>query len=64
MEDVKASIRYAQRYTVNIRKKQLKKYDGLIQPVSENIPGLYMVAAPGAYHMEYGISPEWEVLIF
>ena len=64
MEDVKAGIRYAQRYTVNIRKKQLKKYDGLIQPVSENIPGLYMVAAPGAYHMEYGISPEWEVLIF
>ena len=63
MEAVKDSIRHAQRYTVNVRGKQLKKYDGLIQPVSEGIPGLYMVAAPGAYHIEYGISPEWEVLI-
>lgn len=64
MAAIRAGIRQAQRYTVNIRGSQLKKYDGLIQPVSEGIPGLYMVAAPGAYNMEYGISPEWEMLIF
>lgn len=61
---IKAQIRRAQRYTVNVRGNQLKKYDGLIQPVSDNIQGLYMVAAPGAYNMEYGITPEWETLIF
>ncbi len=62
--EIKAQIRKAQRYTVNIRGNLLKKYDGLIQPVSEQIPELYMVAAPGAYHAEYGITPEWETLIF
>lgn len=64
MREIKAQIRRAQRYTVNVRGNQLKKYDGLIQPVSDNIQGLYMVAAPGAYNMEYGITPEWETLIF
>lgn len=62
--DIKAYIRQAQRYTVNVRESQLKKFDGLIQPVSDKIPNLYMVAAHGAYNSDYGITPEWEVLIF
>lgn len=62
--NIKTYIRQAQRYTVNIRENQLKKFSGLIQPVSDKIPGLYMVAAPGAYHDDYGITPEWETLIF
>ncbi len=62
--EIKACIRQAQRYTVNVRGGQLKKFEGLIQPVSDKIPGLYMAAAPGVYHREYGISPEWETLIF
>lgn len=60
---IKACIRQAQRYTVNVREGQYKEIAGLIQPVSEKIPGLYMVAAPGAYNQEYGITPEWETLI-
>ena len=62
--DIKKYIRQAQRYTVNIRGEQLKKYDGLIQPVSDRISELYMVAVPGAYSSDYGIAPEWETLIF
>ncbi len=62
--DIKAYIRQAQRYTVNIRGNQIKKFEGLIQPVSEKIPDLYMVASPGAYNSDYGITPEWETLIF
>lgn len=61
---IKSCIRQAQRYTVNVRESQLKKFDGLIQPVSEKIAGLYMISAPGAYNTEYGIAPEWETLIF
>lgn len=61
---LKAYIRQAQRYTVNVRGNRLKQFEGLIQPVSDRIPGLYMVASPGAYQMEYGITPEWETLIF
>ncbi len=61
---IKAYIRQAQRYTVNVRRSQLKMFDGLIQPVSDKIPDLYMVAAPGAYNSDYGITPEWETLIF
>lgn len=64
MAEIKVQIRQAQRYTVNVRGNQLKKYDGLIQPVCDKIPELYMVAAPGAYNIEYGITPEWETLIF
>mgnify|MGYP002511656039 CR=1 FL=1 len=64
MREIKAQIRRAQRYTVNVRGNRLKEYDGLIQAVSDNMQGLYMVAAPGAYNMEYGITPEWETLIF
>lgn len=64
MADIKAYIRQAQRYTVNVRENQLKKLEGLIQPVSDAMPGLYMVAAPGAYSNAYGIVPEWETLIF
>ncbi len=64
MSGIKRYIRQAQRYTVNIRAGQLKKFEGLVQPVSDKIPDLYMVAAPGAYSMEYGIAPEWETLIF
>lgn len=63
MEALKAYIRQAQRYTVNVRGNQLKKYGGLIQPVSDRLPGLYMVAAPGVYNDEVGITPEWEPLI-
>ena len=61
---LKAYIRQAQRYMVNVRGSRLKQFDGLIQSVSDRIPDLYMVASPGAYHMEYGITPEWETLIF
>ena len=61
---IKSCIRQAQRYTVNVRESQLKKFDGLIQPVSEKIAGLYMISAPGAYSIDYGIAPEWETLIF
>ncbi|MDE7323391.1 MAG: CRISPR-associated helicase Cas3' [Lachnospiraceae bacterium] len=64
LSDIKAFIRKAQRYTVNVRENQLKKFEGLIQPVSDHIPNLYMVAASGAYNHEYGISQEWETLIF
>ncbi len=64
MAEVKSYIRQAQRYTVNVRGNQLKKFDGLIQLVSDKIPDLYMVAAPGAYNSDYGITPEWETLIF
>ncbi len=42
----------------------MKKLDGLIQPISDKIPDLYMVTAPGAYNNDYGIAPEWETLIF
>ena len=62
--DMKSYIRQAQRYTVNIRGSQLKKLEGLVQPVSDKMPDLYMVAVPGAYNGEYGIVPEWETLIF
>lgn len=62
--DIKAYIRQAQRYTVNVRGNQLKKLDGLIQPVSDEMPDLYIVAAPGAYNDDYGITSEWETLIF
>lgn len=64
MTEIKKYLRQAQRYTVNIRVSQVKKFEGLIQPVSDKIPDLYMVAAPGAYSLEYGIAPEWETLIF
>ena len=64
MGEIKKYIRQAQRYTVNVRGSQMKKFDGLIQAVSDKISDLYMVSAPGAYNMEYGITPEWETLIF
>lgn len=64
MGEIKAYIRQAQRYTVNVRESRLKEFTGLIQPVSDQIPGLYMIALPGAYHEDYGITPEWETLIF
>lgn len=64
LSDIKECIRQAQRYTVNVRENQFKKFDGLIQRVSESIPGIYMVAAPGAYTEERGITAEWEPLIF
>lgn len=64
MEAVKGYIRQAQRYTVNVRASRLKDFDGLLQPVSDKIPGLYMAALPGTYHEDLGIAPEWEPLIF
>ena len=62
--DIRAYIRQAQRYTVNVRGNQLKKLEGLITPISKHVPDVFMVAAPGAYHSDYGITPEWETLIF
>lgn len=62
--DIKKYIRQAQRYMVNVREAQLEKLEGLVQLVSDKVPGLYMAAAPGVYHREYGIAPEWETLIF
>lgn len=64
VRDIKAYIRQAQRYTVNVRGNQLKEFDGLIQPVSDKISNLYMVSTPGAYSNDCGIKPEWEPLIF
>lgn len=64
LSKIKGYICKAQRYTVNVRENQLKKFDGLIQRVSEYVPGLYMVAAAGAYTEERGITTEWEPLIF
>ena len=64
LAEIKDYIRKAQRYTVNVRQNQLKNFEGLIQCVSEKIPDLYMVAAPGAYTEERGITAEWEPLIF
>lgn len=61
---IKAYIREAQRYTVNVREGRLKEFEGLIQPVSDKIQGLYMIALPGGYNEDYGISPEWETLIY
>ena len=61
---IKDYIRLAQRYTVNVRGSQLKKLDRLIQPVSDRIPDLYMVAISSAYNNDYGIVSEWETLIF
>lgn len=61
---VKVYIKQAQRYTVNIRESQLKKFDGLIQPVNTKIAGLYMVAVPGTYSNDYGLTSEWDTLIF
>lgn len=58
-----AYIRQAQRYTVNVRSSQLRQYAGLIMPISDKLPGLYMAAAPGVYNCEVGIAPEWETLI-
>ena len=57
-------IRKAQRYTVNVRGSQLKKLEGFVQPISDNVPNIYMASAPGAYNSDYGIAPEWEILIF
>lgn len=64
MSEVRNCIRQAQRFTVNVRGSQLKKLDGLIQPASDILPDIYIVAAPGAYNDDYGITPEWETLIF
>lgn len=62
--DIKHYIRQAQRYTVNVRESQIRKLEGLIQPVSDKIRDIYMVAGSATYNMEYGIVPEWETLIF
>ena len=64
LSDIKTYIREAQRYTVNVRENLMNRYDGLIQSVSEKIAGLYMVSAPGAYSMDYGIAPQWENLFY
>lgn len=61
--EVKGLIRGAQRYTVNVRGSQLRKLEGMIQPVSERIPNIYMVSASVMYHEKYGLAQEWEPLI-
>lgn len=63
LTSIKTAVRQAQRYTVNVKESQRKKLDGLIQPISDIFPNLYMVAAPGAYNLDYGITPEWDTLI-
>lgn len=62
--EIKKYIRKSQRYTVNVRGSQLKKLEGLIQPVTEKIPNFYMTASMGVYHDDCGITEEWEPLIF
>lgn len=62
--ELKSLIRQAQRYTVNVRERKMSKFSGLIEAISEKIPGLYRIAAPGAYNDAYGITAEWEPLIF
>ena len=62
--EIRVCIRQAQRFTVNVRGSLLRQYEGLIQPVCNDIPGLYMVVSSGSYSEEYGIAPEWETLIF
>lgn len=61
--EIRAYIRRAQRFTVNVRGSLLKQLDGLLMPVSDKFPDLYMVV-PSAYHEDYGITAEWETLIF
>lgn len=61
--EIKQYIRQAQRYTVNVRENQLKDLKALMEPVTDKISGLYMVAAPGAYHNDIGLTDEWEPLI-
>ena len=61
---IKALIRKAQRYTVNVRESQLEKLEGFVQPISDTVPGIYMASVPGAYNNDYGIAPEWETLIY
>lgn len=60
---IKALIRKAQRYTVNVRGSQLEKLEGFIQPINDTVPGIYMASVPGAYNNDYGIAPEWETLM-
>ena len=61
--EIKGQIRNAQRYTVNVRSSQRRKLEGLIQPVSDQFPDIYMIAAPGAYQEDCGITEQWEPLI-
>ncbi len=62
--EIKKQIRKAQRYTVNVRGCQLKRMEGLIQPITEKIPNLYMIASTGSYCEDCGITEEWEPLIY
>lgn len=62
--EIKKQIRKAQRYTVNVRGSQLKRMEGLIQPITEKIPNLYMIASTGSYCEDCGITEEWEPLIY
>lgn len=61
--EIKKYICSSQRYTVNVRGNQIKKMEGLIQPVTDRIPNLYMIAQTGVYNDNYGITEEWEPLI-
>lgn len=61
--EIKKYIRQAQRYTVNVCENKLKDLEALMEPVTDKISGLYMVAVPGAYHNDIGLTDEWEPLI-
>lgn len=61
--EVKRLIQRAQRYTVNVRSSQQRKLEGLMEPVSQYFPDIYMIGAPGAYQEDWGITAEWEPLI-
>lgn len=63
-KEIKKQIRMAQRFTVNVRGSQMERLRGLIQPVTDKIPDLYMIASPGIYRDDCGITTEWETLIF
>ena len=61
--EIKKCIRRAQRYTVSVNATQMKKLEGLIQPVSEYISEIYIPVSFGIYTDEYGITGELENLI-
>ena len=64
LNEIKRLIRMAQRYTVNVRNTQKDKMIGLLQLVTDKIPDIYMIALPGVYQNDCGITSEWETLIF
>lgn len=62
-KEIRKLIREAQRYTVNIPFVQVKKMDGLIQPVSDYIAGIYIPNVDSIYNNEYGLTENIESFI-